>query len=155
MSGQELEADIIVTATGLDIQLLGGIELNVDEAAPVLSELLTYKGAMVQNIPNMVFIFGYTNAPWTLKADLSASYACRLLNYMEQHNATVAVARDEQGCALDTTVMSSLGSGYIERASELLPRQGSKQPWIVLDDYKVDRDIMLHHSINDGILNIT
>ena len=155
MSGQKLEADIIVTATGLDIQLLGGIELKVDEAAPVLSELLTYKGAMVQNIPNMVFMFGYTNAPWTLKADLSASYACRLLRYMEQHNATVAVARDEQGCALDTTVMSSLGSGYIERASELLPRQGSKQPWIVLDDYKADRDIMLNHAINDGILNIT
>jgi cation diffusion facilitator CzcD-associated flavoprotein CzcO len=151
-SGQELEADIIVTATGLNLQLLGGIELSIDGQPRPLSQLMTYKGVLVQDMPNLAWIFGYTNAPWTLKADLAAAYLCRLVRHMDNKGHDVAAPRDEEGCVLDASLLDALQSGYVQRGSHMLPRQGTKLPWRVLNDYKRDRRMLLDEPLEDGLL---
>ena len=152
-SGQELEADIIVTATGLQVQVFGGVELKVDGQARPMSELMMYKGVMLQDVPNMAWIVGYTNAPWTLKADIASHYFCRLLNHMERRGQSVVTARAPQGMADDTTILGSLSSGYVQRASATLPRQGKALPWRVLHNYEVDRVTLVDDPIEDGALS--
>ena len=100
-SGRELEADIIVTATGLNLQMLGGMELSVDGEARELHDQMTYKGVLVENIPNLAWIFGYTNASWTLKSDIAGDYLCRLFKHMDDNGHAVATPRDVEDCALD------------------------------------------------------
>ena len=151
-SGRELAADIIVSATGLKLQLLGGMRLSVDGEPADPSSKLVYKGVLVQDVPNAAWIFGYTNASWTLKADIAAEYICRLLNHMQDRGQQVVVARDEQGCALDASVMSSLNSGYVKRGADLLPRQGDRAPWQVLNDYRTDARLLRKAPIEDGVL---
>ena len=151
-SGQELAADIVVSATGLKLQLLGGMRLSVDGEPFEPSSKLVYKGVLVQDVPNAAWIFGYTNASWTLKADIAAAYVCRLLNHMQDRGQQVFIARDEQGCALDSSVMSSLNSGYVRRGAALLPRQGDRAPWQVLNDYRLDAQLLRDGPIEDGIL---
>ncbi|WP_068829286.1 flavin-containing monooxygenase [Pseudomonas sp. BMS12] len=151
-SGQELPADIIVSATGLKMQLLGGMQLSIDGEPCRVPSKLVYKGVLVQDVPNAAWIFGYTNASWTLKADIAAEYVCRLLNHLGEHGQQVFVARDEQGCALDSSVMSSLNSGYVRRADGILPRQGDRAPWQVLNDYRKDVQLLCKGPIEDGIL---
>jgi len=151
-SGQELEADIIVTATGLNVQLLGGMDLYVDGEARPMSRQMTYKGVLVQDLPNMAWIFGYTNAPWTLKSDLAAAYLRRLMQHMDNHGLDVAVPRDAEGCALDAGIMDALRSGYVQRSKETQPRQGSKLPWRVLNHLGRDTKMLLEEPIDDGVL---
>lgn len=149
-SGQELPADIIVTATGLQLQTCGGMDLHVDGKKMRLNELMTYKGSMLQDIPNMGYVFGYTNAPWTLKADMTASFLCRLIKHMQQNKLNVVVPRaPAEELQNDETVLGSMQSGYIQRAASLLPRQGRNLPWRVLHNFERDQKMLLKQSVED------
>ncbi|SDZ84540.1 flavin-containing monooxygenase [Microbulbifer marinus] len=151
-SGRELEADIVISATGLKLQVLGGMTLKLDGEPVEINRKLTYKAVLMEGVPNMSWIFGYTNAPWTLKADIAARYVCRLLNHMERNRQKVCVAVDREGCAEDSSVMSALQSGYVQRGNGVLPRQGTKYPWRLLNDYEKDAKILLESTLEDGIL---
>jgi monooxygenase len=151
-SGQELDADIIVTATGLQMQLLGGMQLSLEGEPCELNKQMTYKAVMMQNVPNMAWILGYTNAPWTLKADMASLYICRLLKHMDQHGKKVAVPVDKHGHAEDDSIMGSLQSGYVQRANAILPRQGRALPWRILNNYEQDAVLLLKESLEDNIL---
>ncbi|SDK12546.1 flavin-containing monooxygenase [Microbulbifer yueqingensis] len=151
-SGRELEADIVITATGLKVQVLGGMDLKVDGQRVEMNRRLTYKGVLMEGVPNMGWVFGYTNAAWTLKADLSADYLCRLLNHMQREGKAVFMPIDREGCKEQESVMAALKSGYVQRADPLLPRQGSKYPWRLVNDYERDARILLEDPIDDGIL---
>ena len=153
--GQELDADIVVTATGLDLQMLGGIELVVDGTPRPLRSQMIYKGVLVQDVPNLAWVFGYTNAPWTLKSDLAGVYLTRLLRHMDQQGVDVVVPTDDEGCALDQGMLDTLQSGYVQRAKEDLPRQGSKLPWKVLMDYAHDTRALLKSEVADSHLKFT
>jgi cation diffusion facilitator CzcD-associated flavoprotein CzcO len=151
-SGRELEADIIVTATGLDIQMLGGMELSVDGESRKLHDQMTYKGVLVENIPNLAWVFGYTNAPWTLKSDIAGEYLCRLFKHMDDHGHTVATPFDIEDSAMDIGMLDQLQSGYVQRAKNTMPRQGAKNPWKVLMDYGKDSKMLLHDPVDDSLL---
>lgn len=151
-SGQHIEADIIITATGLNMQMLGGIDLKVDGVATPISSKMTYKSILLESIPNMAWVFGYTNAPWTLKSDLAGQYLCRLLQHMHEYQLDVVTARDHEGCALDDGMLDGLQSGYVQRAKAIMPRQGSKYPWKVMMHYERDSEMLLQEPIADGIL---
>jgi monooxygenase len=151
-SGQELQADIVVTATGLNVQMLGGLELSVDGEERQLRDQMTYKSVLVEDIPNMAFILGYTNAPWTLKADLAGRYLCRLLQHMDDNGHAVATPRDMDNSALDEGIFDTLKSGYVQRAKEALPRQGSTLPWRVVMNYPKDTKMLLEDPVDDTAL---
>ena len=151
-SGRELEADIIVTATGLNLQMLGGMQLSVDGEARELHERMTYKGVLVEDIPNLASVFGYINASWTLKADIAGAYLCRLFKHMDDNGYTVSTARDVEGCATDNGILDQLQSGYVQRAKDIMPRQGSKLPWKVLMHYEKDSKMLLDDPVDDGVL---
>jgi monooxygenase len=151
-SGQQLEADIIITATGLQLQVFGGVELKLDGQPREVSQLMTYKGVLLQDVPNMAWVFGYTNAPWTLKADIAAGYLCRLMEHMEKNDLQVATPRAEGGAIADETILDSLNAGYVRRAKGILPRQGEALPWRVLHDYEKDSVMLLQAPIDDPAL---
>ena len=136
-SGAELDADIVVTATGLVVKLLGGIALEVDGAPVNVAERVSYKGMMLNDVPNLVLFFGYTNASWTLKCDLTSRYACRLINHMDRHELAICVARLPQG-GVERQPMLDFSSGYVRRAEGSLPGQGAKPPWRVHQNYLKD-----------------
>jgi cation diffusion facilitator CzcD-associated flavoprotein CzcO len=150
-SGQALDADIIVTATGLNLQMLGGIEVKVDGRSCDYGKLMTYKGVLMQDAPNLAWIMGYTNASWTLKADIAARYICRLLNQMNKKDYASFVARAPEGEMQAESIMDSLGSGYVRRAESILPRQGRALPWRMLHAYEIDSK-MLAGPLDDGCL---
>lgn len=151
-SGKQIDADIIVTATGLNLLMLGGIDMRVDGQSRQLRDAMTYKGLLIQNVPNMAWIFGYTNAPWTLKADLAGEYICRLLRHMEANDIAVVTPKDRDGCSLGIGMLDTLQSGYVQRAKDIMPRQGKKLPWKVLMHYERDSQMLLEQPIEDGIL---
>jgi monooxygenase len=151
-SGEELEADIIVTATGLKVQMLGGLQLSVDGRPRELNEQLTYKSVLVEGLPNLAWIFGYTNAPWTLKSDLAGEYLIRLLQHMQAHGQSVATPVDTEGSSLGIGMLDGLQSGYVQRAKETLPRQGATEPWKVLMHYGQDIKLLLETPVDDGVL---
>ena len=153
-SGQELEADIVITATGLQLQVLGGTKLTLDGAPCKINERMTYKGVLLEGVPNMAWIFGYTNAPWTLKADIAARYVCRLLNHLQATGLAVAQANDRGANRQSHSMMGALESGYIQRANAVLPRQGAELPWQVLNAYEVDSAMLLEEPIEDEILEL-
>ena len=153
-SGEALEADIIVTATGLNILLLGGVEFAVDGRPVDFSQAYTYKGIMYSDVPNLVSIFGYVNASWTLRSDLVAAYTCRLINYMNKVKARQCVPRLR---AADRNMpkcpfAEGFSPGYLQRAKHLLPKQGDREPWIAPQNYKHDRKALRHHAIADGVM---
>ncbi|MDX1803449.1 MAG: NAD(P)/FAD-dependent oxidoreductase [Alcanivorax sp.] len=150
-SGKQLDADIIITATGLNVQMLGGVQGTVDGKVVEPKETLVYKGMMLRDVPNMALVFGYTNSSWTLKADIVCEYVCRLLNHMEKTGAQTVVPRDKEDCATDDNFLG-MQSGYIQRANDKLPRQGSKQPWQVVQNYLVDLPKLRYGAIDDGVL---
>ena len=154
-SGQTLEADIIITATGLNLQMLGGISVEVDGRPQALSELMTYKGVLLQNVPNLACMFGHANTPWTLKVDLAARYLCRLLQHMDAAGQAVVLAHDSEHCALDTSILGVLSSGYIQRGDSTLPRQGSKHPWQVTQHLGKDTEMLLKQPIEDSWLQFS
>ena len=136
-SGRLLDADLIVTATGLKLRLLGGIDATVDGQPVDPSQLLVYRGLMCTGVPNLAFITGYTNASWTLKADLAARYICRLLVYMDRHGHAQCVPR-RPASPMEESPIIDLSSGYIQRSIDQLPRQGSRNPWRVPQSYARD-----------------
>jgi len=154
-SGETLPADIIVTATGLEMQTLGGMALDVDGQPRVMGELVTYKGVLLQDTPNFACIFGYTNAPWTLKADLAATYVCRLLAYMRDQGMQVVTPRAPADERRDESIMASLTSGYVQRGAPELPRQGRTVPWRVLNNYERDCDLLLKQPVADEALEFS
>jgi monooxygenase len=149
-SGAELPADIVVAATGLKLNLLGGIGFMVDGAQMDISQAMAYKGAMLSGMPNMAFTFGYTNASWTLKADLTANYVCRLLRHMESHGYAIATPRRDP--ALGEEPFLDFTSGYVVRALKILPKQGADRPWKVYQNYFLDALTLRFGRIDDGVL---
>ena len=136
-SGETLEADLIVTATGLDMKLGGGIEMIVDGQSMDVHERWTYKGMMLSEIPNAAFAMGYTNASWTLKVDLSSQYVCRLINYMDRKGYQQCVAHNSDPSIKEENIVD-FTSGYIQRALGNLPKQGSRSPWKLYQNYVLD-----------------
>ena len=151
-SGEHLDADIIIPATGLDIQMLGGIKPKVDGEDVVLKDKVVYKSLMVEGVPNAGMIFGYTNISWTLKVDIASEYLCRLINHMDRRGMRVAVARDTGNSLGEDTVMGSLDAGYIKRAADRLPRQGTHGPWKSSQNYLEDVKTLRFDSIEDGYI---
>ncbi len=151
-SGAELAADIIVSATGLDVQMFGGAELVVDGEPVRLTNLVTYKAVLIENVPNAAMVFGYTNASWTLKADIASEYVCRLLTHMDEHGYTQVVARAGDGVRGKSSVLSSLNAGYVRRGDDQMPRQGTSGPWLVHNDYFRDAPMLRRRRIADDAL---
>ena len=153
-SGKTLEADIIVTATGLVMQGFGGIELSVDGRVVEPAKTLAYKGVMFSGVPNLAAVFGYINASWTLKADLICNYVCRLLNYMDSKGLcqVVPVSGDETPIA---PFVEKFSSGYMQRALEKWPRQGRSAPWRVYQNYFRDILALKWQSVDDKALQFS
>ena len=152
-SGRELPADIIVTATGLRVRVTGGNEIVVDGEPVRPQEKVTYKGVLIEDVPNAAIIFGYTNASWTLKADIAAEFVCRLLKRMDAGGYTEVVARAGDSDRADVSVLASLNSGYVQRANDALPRQGTRKPFEVLNNYLRDAAVLRYGPVEDGILS--
>jgi cation diffusion facilitator CzcD-associated flavoprotein CzcO len=154
-SGAELAADIIISATGLNVQLLGGAEIEVDGEPLPLNQRVTYKSVLLEGVPNAAIVFGYTNASWTLKADLAAEYTCRLLNHMDAHGHTQVVVRAGEADRGEDSVLGALDSGYVRRGNDRLPRQGTHGPWKVSNDYLRDVPMLRRAPIDDGVLQFS
>lgn len=150
-SGQTLDADIIVTATGLVMKLLNGIALEVDGEPVTLSQTMTYKGMMFSDVPNLALAIGYTNASWTLKCELIHRYVCRLLHYMDQHGHTQATPRQTDPTVTPEPAIA-FTSGYVQRALDSLPSQGSQRPWKLYQNYLLDKLAFNFSKIDDGVM---
>jgi cation diffusion facilitator CzcD-associated flavoprotein CzcO len=150
-SGRELLADIIVPATGLVVRLMGGMEVVVDGVRAELAEKLVYKGMMFSDVPNLALAFGYINASWTLKCDLTARAVCRLLKFMARRGYTSCTPR-QTGPDFTRQPMLNFTSGYVRRAEGVLPHQGSKAPWRVRQNYLLDMLAMRFGRVDDGVL---
>ncbi|OOK81969.1 FAD-containing monooxygenase EthA [Mycobacterium kansasii] len=148
-SGRELPADIIVTATGLNLQLFGGATVSIDGRPVDLARTMTYKGMMLSGVPNMAFTFGYTNASWTLKADLVSEFACRLLKYMDANGFGMVVAERPGSGVEERPFVEDFTPGYVLRVLEWMPRQGSRNPWRVNHNYLNDLWLIRHRKITD------
>ncbi|HVC06124.1 MAG TPA: NAD(P)/FAD-dependent oxidoreductase [Solirubrobacterales bacterium] len=153
-SGTELDADLIVSATGLNLLFLGGIALSVDGDAVDTSKAMTYKGMMLSDVPNFAFTLGYTNASWTLKADLTAEYVCRLLIHMDEHGYAECVPRVADSGVEEEPLMP-LTAGYVLRAIDQLPKQGSKPPWRLRMNYALDVPALRFGRIEDGTMRFS
>jgi cation diffusion facilitator CzcD-associated flavoprotein CzcO len=154
-SGATIDADIVVSATGFQVQVLGGMTLDIDGTARDPGSLLTYKGVLLDGIPNAAVLFGYINASWTLKVDLAAQYVCRLLQHMDDRAADVVVPRAPPGQVLDVCILDALTSGYVMRGEAALPRQGKDAPWRVTHRYEVDRRVLLDDPVDDAWLRMS
>jgi monooxygenase len=149
-SGEELEADVIVTATGFNLFLLGGMQLGVDGEDVDLSRSTVYKGMMLSGVPNFALSMGYTNASWTLKADLTSEYVCRLLGHMDAHGyRRCAPAADP---SVTTQPIIDFSSGYVQRMIDQFPKQGTREPWRLRQNYLLDIRTIRRGAIDDGAL---
>jgi monooxygenase len=149
-SGAELPADLIVTATGLQMNLMGDVQISLDGQPVDLTQGLVYKGLMQSGLPNMVNTLGYTNASWTLKADLTARWVCRLLQHMDRHGTTTCTpVRD---ATVQPEPILSFSSGYVQRGLPLLPKQGDRKPWRLDQNYVLDLLTLRFSRIDDGVL---
>jgi cation diffusion facilitator CzcD-associated flavoprotein CzcO len=153
-SGQELEADLIVTATGLQLKFLGGMSLEVDGQSVLPEKTMTYKGMMCSDVPNMAFAIGYTNASWTLKCDLTSEYVCRLLNYMDAHGYTECCPRRNDPSVQEAPLLD-FSSGYVQRALHKLPHQGSAAPWKLYQNYALDLLLMRYAPLKDRAMEFS
>jgi cation diffusion facilitator CzcD-associated flavoprotein CzcO len=153
-SGKELQADIIVTATGLNMAILGEAAFSVDGAPVDFSRTWTYKGMMFSGVPNLVSTFGYINASWTLRADLTCEYVCRLVNHLDRLGATQVTPRlrnDDRGMP-ERPWIDDFSAGYMQREMHRFPRQGDREPWVNPQDYKRDKQMIRRGAIEDGAL---
>jgi monooxygenase len=148
-SGAELEADVVITATGLNLLFLGGMRLTVDGEEPEVGKAFTYKGMMLSGVPNFAFTIGYTNASWTLKADLAAEYICRLLNHMDAGGYRRCVPRANDPSITEEPLLD-FNSGYVLRSIDSLPKQGSREPWKLRQNYPLDLRTLRFGAIEDG-----
>ncbi|MFC0437443.1 NAD(P)/FAD-dependent oxidoreductase [Kutzneria buriramensis] len=154
-SGRELPADIIVTATGLKVVAMGGIALTVDGKAVDTSTLTVYKGMMFSGIPNLAWCVGYANNSWTLRADLTSQYVCRLLNHMDRGGFTVCTPTPTERDATSGRPILNLTSGYVKRAEAILPKQGRRRPWRTRQSYLVDLVDLRLTPVTDGVMRFT
>ncbi len=157
-SGEQLEADIIVCATGLELVILGGATFTVDGEAVDFANEWTYKGLMCSNVPNMVQTFGYINASWTLRADLTAEWVCRVLNHMQEHDYRAATPRcpDTLAASMPKRLwIDDFSAGYMQRVLPRFPKQGDRMPWVNPQDYRKDRKMFRDSPIADGALVFT
>ncbi|SMB84430.1 flavin-containing monooxygenase [Deinococcus hopiensis] len=152
-SGQELLADIIVTATGLKLNVLGDIGFTLDGRPLDVSRTMVYKGMMLAGVPNFAYAFGYTNSSWTLKAELTADYVSRLLIYMDERGYEVVAPRADP--SVEERPLLDFSSGYVARGAAALPKQGSRRPWQVYQNYLLDRYTIQLSPLNDGTLRFT
>jgi monooxygenase len=150
VSGAHLDADMIVTATGLNMLPLGGIQLVVGDEEVALGKTMSYRGMMLSGVPNLAVVFGYTNASWTLKADLTSEYVCRLLNHMSARGYATAVPKRDP--SMPEQPFIDFSSGYVVRAIDRFPRQGERAPWRLYQNYPLDIVSLRYSSIEDGTL---
>jgi monooxygenase len=153
-SGRELPADIIVTATGLKLQMLGGIEATVDGQPVNFGKTMNFKGVMFSGVPNLANTFGYTNASWTLKSDLIGAYVARLLNYMDRHGYAACTPHNRDP-SITPEPFLDFSSGYIRRSIDQLPRQGSRKPWRLYQNYVLDTMSLRFGSLGGGALEFS
>jgi cation diffusion facilitator CzcD-associated flavoprotein CzcO len=152
-SGDELEADLIVTATGLNLKLFGGIAVDIDGRRVEPKDSLVYKGMMVSDVPNLAFAIGYTNASWTLKCDLTAQYVCRLIRHMDDRGFKQCVARRPE--RIDEEPLIDFSSGYVRRSIDSLPRQGATVPWKLHQNYARDLLMIKHARLTDDAMQFS
>jgi cation diffusion facilitator CzcD-associated flavoprotein CzcO len=150
-SGQELEADIIVTATGLQMLALGAVRISVDGRPIHPGDAFVYKGAMLSNVPNFAFCIGYTNASWTLRADLASTFVCRVLRHMDRRGYRTCMPVCDSA-SMESRPLLNLTSGYVTRAAADLPKQSAAQPWMIQQNYILDMLTMKLRRMEDGIL---
>ena len=148
-SGEELESDVIVTATGLNLELLSDTNFTVDNKPINLSQSITYKGMMYSGIPNLAGTFGYTNASWTLGADLTSEYVCRLINYMKKNGYDKCMPDTNSSVETDDEWLN-LTSGYIKRPDHIFPKQGKKAPWRNNQNFLKDIFQIRYGKVDDG-----
>ena len=148
-SGEELEADIIITATGLNLEAYGGIDLTVDGKQISLPETLAYKGMMLSGVPNLVYAIGYTNASWTLKIDLVAEHFCRLLAHLDERGLDAAVP-EPRDPDMKTQPLLDFEAGYVLRSIDQLPKQGEREPWFLAQNYFKDARYLRRGDVEDG-----
>jgi monooxygenase len=153
-SGDEIKADIIITATGLNLRLFGGAAILRNGVPVNLTELMTYKGMMLSGMPNMAFTIGYTNASWTLKADLVSEFVCRVLNYMDAENYDT-VEPQHPGNSVDERPLMDFTPGYVLRALDSLPKAGSRAPWRLKQNYLLDLRLIRHGKVDDEALHFS
>jgi monooxygenase len=152
-SGAELDADLVVTATGLNLVIFGGMEIAVDGREIELAQTMSYKGMLISDMPNLALTVGYTNASWTLKCDLTCEYVCRLLNHMAAHGYDVCTARRDP--AVEEMPFLDFSSGYIQRAIDQFPKQGAKAPWRLYQNYALDIISLKRSAIEDDALEFS
>ncbi len=155
-SGEFIEADIIVTATGLDLNFLGGIRCDVDGKPINFSETFTYKGLMLSTVPNLIYTFGYVNASWALRSELVAQYCCRLLNHMDQ--AKVKQCTPQRGAEPKENskpMIENFSSGYLQRKIHLLPKQGQHEPWTCEQNYLLEKKQILKQPVENKFLTFS
>jgi cation diffusion facilitator CzcD-associated flavoprotein CzcO len=153
-SGAELAADIVITATGLELLFIGGVDLHVDGEAVDISTKLTYKGMMLEGVPNLAVAVGYTNASWTLKCELTCDYVCRLLNHMRASGMRQSTAVNADA-SVEPEPLLGLTSGYVLRSADRFPKQGSKFPWQVHQSYLRDYRAMKMSGIEDAAMTFS
>ncbi|HYH34592.1 MAG TPA: NAD(P)/FAD-dependent oxidoreductase [Nocardioides sp.] len=149
-SGDELVADVVVTATGFNLKIMGGMDLVVDGRPVRLEQKMAYRGLMFDGVPNFAFTIGYTNASWTLKADLVADYVCRLLHHLDEHGHRSAVPVRDPG--VGEAPFMDFTPGYVQRSLDRLPHQGDREPWRLRQNYFHDVRAIRHSRIDDGVL---
>jgi monooxygenase len=153
-SGQELKADVIVSATGLVLEVWNGIDISVDGRHIDAATTLSYKGMMYEGVPNLASAFGYTNASWTLKCDLTCEYVCRLLNHLKKTGARQAVpVNDDPNIEFEPWL--DFSSGYVQRAMAKFPKQGTKVPWKLDQNYAKDLMSLRYSKLEDGVLRFS
>ena len=152
-SGQEIRADIIVTATGLNLLLFGGIEVQVDDRPVHPADTVAYRGMMLSGVPNFAFAIGYTNSSWTLKVGLLCEYFCRLLGYMDAngHDTAWAAADPE----METRPLLDFDAGYVQRSLADMPKQGTAAPWLMSMNYYDDRKVLRDGDVVDEHLHFS
>ena len=156
-SGETIEADIVVTATGFNLNVLGDIAFSIDGRPLNFADSITYHGTMFTGIPNMAWVFGYFRASWTLRAELIADFVCRLLNEMDERGASVVEPKLRESDAdmplLPWVDPENFNPGYITRGLHLLPQQGDREPWKHTQDYVSERKILPQVDLGDGTLD--
>jgi cation diffusion facilitator CzcD-associated flavoprotein CzcO len=156
VSGEVLEADIVITATGFDMSILGDVAFSVDGKPVDFAETVTYRGLMFTGLPNLAYVFGYFRASWTLRADLISDFVCRLLNHMGERGATMVMPslRDEEAAMslVPWVDPENFNPGYLARSLHLMPKQGDRDPWRLLHEYSVEKELLPAADLDDGAL---